>query len=87
MLLATLAGHLLRLLSAARDREALVLFTIAALLAVRTFVEIDILNPYHVGSFLLYFAAGKLTDGRRSYVHRFAPVGGPIRRRPGAAIV
>jgi exopolysaccharide production protein ExoQ len=75
VLVATLWGHLRRLLSVARDRDALVLFTIAALLAVRTFVEIDILNPYHVGSFLLYFAAGKLTDGRRS------PVGQPVRQR------
>lgn len=65
VLLVTLGGHLARLLSAARDVEALVLFTVAALLAVRTFVEIDILNPYHVGSFLLYFSAGKLADGRR----------------------
>lgn len=75
VLVVTLWGHLRRLLSVARDRDALVLFTIAALLAVRTFVEIDILNPYHVGSFLLYFAAGKLTDGRRS------PVGQPVRQR------
>lgn len=75
VLVATLWGHLRRLLSVARDRDALVLFIIAALLAVRTFVEIDILNPYHVGSFLLYFAAGKLTDGRRS------PVGQPVRQR------
>jgi exopolysaccharide production protein ExoQ len=66
VLLVTLGGHLGRLLSATRDGEALVLFTVAALLTVRTFVEIDILNPYHVGSFLLYFAAGKLADGRRS---------------------
>lgn len=66
VLLAALAGHLRRLLSAAHDLEALVLFTVAALLAVRTFVEIDILNPYHVGSFLLYFAAGKLADARRA---------------------
>lgn len=70
VLVVTLAGHLGRLLSAVRDGEALVLFTIAALLAVRTFVEIDILNPYHVGSFLLYFAAGKLADGRRHPVQR-----------------
>lgn len=80
VLLVTLAGHLRRLLSATRDREALVLFTIAALLAVRTFVEIDILNPYHVGSFLLYFAAGKLTDGRRNHAHRFVHTGRSIRR-------
>lgn len=73
VLVVTLAGHLRRLLSVARDREALVLFPIAALLAVRTFVEIDILNPYHVGSFLLYFAAGKLADTRRTVAAR-APV-------------
>lgn len=70
VLLVTLGGHLGRLLSATRDGEALVLFTVAALLAVRTFVEIDILNPYHVGSFLLYFSAGKLADGRRSPVRQ-----------------
>ena len=73
VLVVTLAGHLGRLLSAVRDEEALVLFTIAALLAVRTFVEIDILNPYHVGSFLLYFAAGKLADGRRRPVQKSVP--------------
>jgi exopolysaccharide production protein ExoQ len=72
VLLVALAGHLHRLLSAAHDLEALVLFTVAALLAVRTFVEIDILNPYHVGSFLLYFAAGKLADARRA--RRLQPV-------------
>ena len=82
VLVATLAGHLRRLLSVARDREALVLFTIAALLAVRTFVEIDIMNPYHVGSFLLYFAAGKMADGRRSHAGRFVPV----QRRRAAVI-
>ena len=64
VLVIALAGHLHRFLSTAHDLEALVLFTVAALLAVRTFVEIDILNPYHVGSFLLYFAAGKLADAR-----------------------
>lgn len=86
VLVATLAGHLRRLLTMARDREALVLFTVAALLAVRTFVEIDILNPYHVGSFLLYFAAGKLTDGRRSRAGQPLPQQQPMHRRHGAAI-
>ena len=65
-LVATLAGHLRRLLSAPHDSEALVLFSVTSLLAMRTFVEIDILNPYHIGSFLLYFAAGKLADTRRT---------------------
>ncbi|MGB3812605.1 MAG: O-antigen ligase [Shinella sp.] len=86
VLVATLAGHLRRLLTMARDREALVLFTVAALLAVRTFVEIDILNPYHVGSFLLYFAAGKLTDGRRSRAGQPLRQQQSMHRRHGAAI-
>jgi exopolysaccharide production protein ExoQ len=85
VLVFTLAGHLHRLLSVARDREALVLFTIAALLAVRTFVEIDILNPYHVGSFLLYFAAGKLTDGRRNFADHPARGPRPVLHRHGTA--
>ena len=84
VLVVALAGHLGRLLSAARDGEALVLFTVAALLAVRTFVEIDILNPYHVGSFLLYFAAGKLTDGRRRSAFHARPERLPVHRRHGA---
>ncbi|WP_411034229.1 O-antigen ligase family protein [Shinella sp. BYT-45] len=84
VLLAALIGHLRRLLSAARDVEALVLFTVAFLLAVRTFVEIDILNPYHVGSFLLYFAAGKLADSRRSLAVHSPAHGWPALRRQGA---
>ncbi|MCZ4089121.1 O-antigen ligase family protein [Sinorhizobium psoraleae] len=64
ILLTTVFGHLKRLLSEDRDPESLVLFGIAMLLLIRSFVEVDILNPYHVGSFLLYFSAGKLTIPR-----------------------
>lgn len=60
-LLATVFGHVKRLLTRDHDIQSSVLFGIAMLLLVRSFVEIDIMNPYHVGSFLLYFAAGKLT--------------------------
>ncbi|OCP03410.1 MULTISPECIES: O-antigen ligase [unclassified Ensifer] len=68
ILLVTVLGHTKRLLTADHDTQSSVLFGIAVLLLIRSFVEIDILNPYHVGSFLLYFAAGKLTlpqDSRR----------------------
>ncbi|MDX3927036.1 MAG: O-antigen ligase [Shinella sp.] len=61
VLCTTLIGHFKRLLAYEQNPESSLLFGIAALLVVRAFVEIDVMTPYHVGSFLLYFAAGKLT--------------------------
>ncbi len=61
VLFVTVFGHIKRLLTHDHHTESSVLFGVAMLLFVRAFVEIDIMNPYHVGSFLLYFAAGKLT--------------------------
>lgn len=61
VLLITVFGHLKRFLSQDHAVEASVLFGVAVLLFMRAFVEVDILNPYHVGSFLLYFSAGRLT--------------------------
>lgn len=61
VLLITVFGHIKRLLTHDQHTESSILFGVAMLLLVRAFVEIDIMNPYHVGSFLLYFAAGKLT--------------------------
>jgi exopolysaccharide production protein ExoQ len=60
ILLATVFGQLKRFLVRANDPEATILFGVSLLLLMRAFVEIDIMNPYHVGSFLLYFSAGKL---------------------------
>ncbi|HVK90057.1 MAG TPA: O-antigen ligase [Mycoplana sp.] len=80
VVIVTVAGQLRRFLSADGDREAAVLLAVSLLLAMRAFVEIDIMNPYHVGSFLLYFAAGTLTlRARRAAV---APVQWPA---PGLA--
>lgn len=61
VLFASLVAHLRRFLIFDRSPQSLVLVAILALLVVRSFVEIDIMHPYHVGSFLLYFAVGKLT--------------------------
>ena len=61
ILLVTLVGHLKRFLMSPRSDGALLFTAIALLLLVRSFVEIDILFAYQVGSFLLFFAAGKLT--------------------------
>jgi exopolysaccharide production protein ExoQ len=41
---------------------------------VRSFVEVDVINPFAIGSFLLYYAAGVL--GRR------VPVAAPTRLAP-----
>ncbi|MBU1312666.1 MAG: O-antigen ligase family protein [Alphaproteobacteria bacterium] len=61
VLLRSLFGHLRRFLISGRSPQSLAMVLIATLLLVRSFVEIDILHPYQVGSFLLYIAAGQLT--------------------------
>lgn len=52
-------AHLRRLLSHASDPSAYILFGLAVLLLIRSFVEVDILYPYTIGSFLIYYAAGQ----------------------------
>ena len=64
LLIVTIAGHLRRFLTGEGSAEAALLLGIGILLAMRSFFEIDIMNPYHIGSFLLYFAAGRLTVRR-----------------------
>jgi exopolysaccharide production protein ExoQ len=61
-------------LTQASTPESLVLFGIMSLLLIRSFVEIDIINPYQVGSFLFYFAAGRLATGL-AYAERPQPRG------------
>ncbi|WP_377296838.1 O-antigen ligase family protein [Rhizobium sp. SGZ-381] len=64
-LLAGFFGHLKRVLHDGRNLDSMVLFGLLALLLVRSFVEIDIMHPYHVGSFLFYFAVARLSLGSR----------------------
>ncbi len=66
LLYGTLLGHLRSILVKKNDPQGLVLFALCALFVVRSFVEIDVTYPYQVGTFLLYYAAGKLTLPRRS---------------------
>ena len=77
MLLAiTLFGHVKRLLFEARNVVSHILIGIVALLVIRSFFEIDILYPYTIGSFLLYFTAAQLaTKPVRSSRHSLS-VGG-----------
>ncbi|OQM74264.1 O-antigen ligase family protein [Manganibacter manganicus] len=55
-------GLLRRLISARGDPAAFVMFGIAFMFLVRSFVEVDVINPYVVGSFLFYYAAGLLAS-------------------------
>ncbi|WP_284757093.1 O-antigen ligase [Agrobacterium sp. fls2-241-TYG-188a] len=66
LLYGTLLGHLRSILVKKNDPQGLVLFALCALFVVRSFVEIDVTYPYQVGTFLLYYAAGKLTLPRRA---------------------
>ncbi|WP_165217343.1 O-antigen ligase family protein [Affinirhizobium pseudoryzae] len=65
ILLASFIGHLKHLLHHRRNPDALVMFAVISLLLVRSFVEIDVMHPYHVGSFLFYITAGTLTLRQR----------------------
>ncbi|MBB4231854.1 O-antigen ligase family protein [Rhizobium mongolense] len=64
-IIATLWGHLRRLIEDVRNDESYFLFGVTVLLLIRSFVEIDVLTPYNVGTFLLYFSAGKLVGARQ----------------------
>lgn len=84
ILLTAVIGHLKRFLNDLRNDESYVLFGLATLLLIRAFVEIDILNPYQVGSFLLYFIAGKLT--MKAQAPRMAPLVSDDRTELGAPV-
>lgn len=64
VLLRVLFGHLGRLLNDRRNQASYVMFGIALMLLIRSFVEVDLLQPYVIGSFLLYYAAGLLASPR-----------------------
>jgi exopolysaccharide production protein ExoQ len=58
------AGHLVRLLDDRDDAASHVMFGIALMLLVRSFFEVDVMHPYVIGSFLLYYAAGLLAASK-----------------------
>ncbi len=77
----TFAGHLGRVIGDARNEASFVLFGLVAMFAVRAFVEVDVINPYVVGSFLLFYAAGRLAAPHR--LARRAAGALPRPSRPG----
>ena len=58
-------GLLLRLVDARRDPASFTLLGVAVMFLIRSFVEVDVINPYVVGSFLVYYAAGQLVLPQR----------------------
>ena len=72
VLLRALVGHTRRLLAGIDPRGSHLMCGVCVLLLVRSFVEVDILTPYQVGSFLLYYAAGLIAAPRASFA-REAP--------------
>lgn len=58
LLIGTITGHTVKLLSDRHDRAAQLMFGLGVMLLVRSLAEVDMITPYVVGSFLIYYAAG-----------------------------
>ncbi|MBB3144318.1 exopolysaccharide production protein ExoQ [Phyllobacterium trifolii] len=59
-------GFLRRLLTEGYTPQGHLMFGIALLLLIRSFFEIDFIQPYTIGSFLLYYSAGLLAIPQRT---------------------
>ncbi len=57
---AVILGNLRLLLIESYTPQAHLMFGVAVLLLIRSFFEIDFIQPYTIGSFLLYYSAGQL---------------------------
>lgn len=82
VIVGTVAGHLRRLLTDRQNPPAQLLCSLGMLLLIRSFVEVDVLNAYQVGSFLLYYAAGQAVSRRAVHVRHRRAQDGPPRERP-----
>ncbi|MBZ9798822.1 O-antigen ligase family protein [Mesorhizobium sp. ES1-4] len=60
IMLRTLFGHIAAVVFRTWQAESVVLIGVMVLLLIRSFVEVEILNPYIMGSFLMYFSFFKL---------------------------
>lgn len=76
IMLTNVFGHLSAMLSRDRDPGSTLLCALSVLLLMRAFVEVDVLFPYQIGSFLMFYTAGRLTLRRTP-----APFNSPVRPR------
>lgn len=60
IMLRTLYGHVSAVIFGRWQADSVILIGVMMLLLIRSFVEVEILNPYIMGSFLLYFSFFKL---------------------------
>jgi exopolysaccharide production protein ExoQ len=60
VLIRTTGGYLLRFLDNRNDVTARIMLGLFAMLLLRSFVEVDVIAPYAIGSFLLYYSAALL---------------------------
>ncbi|MER8465596.1 O-antigen ligase [Mesorhizobium sp. M1409] len=60
IMLRTLYGHVSAVIFRTWQADSVVLFGVMVLLLIRSFVEVEVLNPYIMGSFLMYFSFFKL---------------------------
>ncbi|WP_052195040.1 O-antigen ligase family protein [Aureimonas altamirensis] len=81
----TLFGHLAALTRDARNPTAHLMFGLVTMFAIRSFVEIDIITPYTVGAFLMFYAAGLLVKRRRASAVAPAAAAMTARRGPHSA--
>ncbi|MDZ5696135.1 O-antigen ligase [Chelativorans sp. M5D2P16] len=65
LMIGVVAGQVLVLLGSRHDPTAQIMLGLSVMLLVRSAVEVDVITPYVVGSFLLYYAAGVLSDPNR----------------------
>ncbi|MER9139275.1 O-antigen ligase family protein [Mesorhizobium sp. M0830] len=71
IMLRTLYGHVAAVIFRTWQADSVILAGVMVLLLIRSFVEVEVLNPYIMGSFLMYFSFFKLarvpvTSRRRS---------------------
>jgi exopolysaccharide production protein ExoQ len=60
IVLRTLYGHVSAVIFRTWQADSVILFGVMVLLLIRSFVEVEILNPYFTGSFLMYYGFFKL---------------------------
>jgi exopolysaccharide production protein ExoQ len=74
-------GHLVRLLDDRGNAASHVMFGVAFMLLVRSFFEVDVIHPYAIGSFMLYYAAGLLAAPKPLRQPAFPPAYAGLRTR------